>query len=148
MLIFSSYKIHIMQERNDQPSNFTNLVIIGLIILSAYLLYSLTLAFYKSHQIDIYIKDFERENNRIEEENKKLIEEFDYVTSDAYIDKILKQNKGLINPGEEVIIIASNIDYLSEEEEFNLSSFGKRDLEKLSNFEKWKVFIFEDNPLR
>ena len=80
-----------MQEKNDQPSNFTNLIIIGLIILSAYLLYSLTLAFYKSHQIDIYINDFEEENTRIEEENKKLIEEFDYVTSDAYIDKILKQ---------------------------------------------------------
>lgn len=137
-----------MQEKNDQPSNFTNLIIIGLILLSAYLLYSLTLAFYKSHQIDIYIEDFEDENMRIEEENKKLIEEFDYVTSDAYIDKILKQNKGLINPGEEVVIIASNMDALSEEDEFNLSSIGKRDLNKLSNFDKWKVFIFEDNPLR
>lgn len=137
-----------MQEKNDQPSNFTNLIIIGLILLSAYLLYSLTLAFYKSHQIDIYIEDFEDKNIRIEEENKKLIEEFDYVTSDAYIDKILKQNKGLINPGEEVVIIASNPDSLSEENEFNLSSIGKRDLNKLSNFEKWKVFIFEDNPLR
>ena len=137
-----------MQEKNDQPSNFTNLIIIGLILLSAYLLYSLTLAFYKSHQIDIYIKDFEKENKRIEEENKKLIEEFDYVTSDAYIDKILKQNKGLINPGEEVIIIASSSDLLTEEEEFNLSSIGQRDLNKLSNFDKWKIFIFEDNPLR
>jgi len=137
-----------MQEKNDQPSNFTNLVIIGLIILSAYLLYSLTLAFYKSHQIDIYIKDFERENQRIEEENNKLIEEFDYVTSSAYIDKILKQNKGLINPGEEVIIIASSSENIAEEEEFNLSSIGKRDLNKLSNFDKWKIFIFEDNPLR
>ncbi|MFC1600115.1 hypothetical protein ACFL3T_03750 [Patescibacteria group bacterium] len=137
-----------MQEKNDQPSNFTNLIIIGLIILSAYLLYSLTLAFYKSHQIDIYITDFEEENTRIEEENKKLIEEFDYVTSDAYIDKILKQNKGLINPGEEVVVIASTSENLAADDEFNLSSIGKRDLNKLSNFDKWKVFIFEDNPLR
>lgn len=137
-----------MQEKNDQPSNFTNIIIIGLILLSAYLLYSLTLAFYKSHQIDIYIEDFEAENIRIEEENTKLVEEFDYVTSDAYIDKILKQNKGLINPGEEIIIIASNNDPLNGDEEFNLSSIGKRDLNKLSNFDKWRVFIFEDNPLR
>ena len=137
-----------MQEKNDQPSNFTNLVIIGLIILSAYLLYSLTLAFYKSHQIDIYINDFEEENQRIEEENKKLLEEFDYVTSDAYIDKILKQNKGLINPGEELIIIASSNEIADGNGEFNLSSIGKKDLNKLSNFEKWQIFIFEDNPLR
>ena len=83
-----------MQKNDDQPSNITNFVIIGLIILSGYLLYSLTLAFYKSHQIDIYIENFEKENQRIEKENKKLIEEFDYVTSERYIDKILKQNNG------------------------------------------------------
>ncbi|MFC1810769.1 septum formation initiator family protein [Patescibacteria group bacterium] len=137
-----------MQEKNDQPSNFTNLIIIGLIILSAYLLYSLTLAFYKSHQIDIYIADFEKENLKIEEENRKLVEEFDYVTSDAYIDKILKQNKGLINPGEEVIIIASNDNQLGDDGNLDFNSIGQRDLDKLSNTEKWKIFIFEENPFR
>jgi len=137
-----------MQEKNDQPSSFTNLIIIGLIILSAYLLYSLTLAFYKSHQIDIYIEDFEEENQRIEEENRKLVEEFDYVSSDAYIDKILKQNKGLVNPGEEVIIIASNENQLGEDGNSEFNSIGQRDLDKLSNTEKWRIFIFEENPFR
>jgi cell division protein FtsB len=138
-----------MQIKNDQPSNFTNLLIIGLIIISAYLLYSLTVAFYKSHQIDVYISDFEKENKRIEEENKKLIEEFDYVTSEAYIDKILKQDKGLINPGEELIIIASNNgNEQPEDANLNLDTFGKRDLSKISNLEKWRIFMFEDNPLR
>jgi cell division protein FtsB len=137
-----------MQDKNDQPSNFTNFVIIGLIILSAYLLYSLTLAFYKSHQIDIYIEDFEEENKRIEEENRKLVEEFDYVTSESYIDKILKQNKGLINPGEEVIIITSNDNTIREDDDLNLETISKKDLEELSNFEKWRVFIFQDNPFR
>jgi len=116
--------------------------------MSAYLLYSLTVAFYKSHQIDIYIQDFEKENTRIEEENKKLIEEFDYVTSEAYIDKILKQDKGLINPGEEVIVIASNLNGETGEATSTLDKFGKRDLSNLSNVDKWRLFIFEDNPLR
>ena len=137
-----------MQRKNDQPSNVTNFIIIGLIILSAYLLYSLTLAFYKSHQIDIYIEDFEEENLRIEEENQKLIEEFDYVTSESYIDKILKQNKGLINPGEDVVIIAANGLNGEDGDLYDFDSLGKRDLDKLSNIQKWRVFIFEDNPLR
>jgi cell division protein FtsB len=137
-----------MQQNNDQPSNFTNFLIIGLIVLSAYLLYSLTLAFYKNHQIDIYIEDFEKENQRIEEENNNLMSEFDYVTSDAYIDKILKQNKGLVNPGEEVIIIASNDNQSGEADDLNLETISKRDLEVLSNTEKWRIFIFEDNPFR
>lgn len=137
-----------MQIKNEQPSNFTNLLIIGLIIISGYLLYSLTVAFYKSHQIDVYIQDFERENRRIEEENKKLIEEFDYVTSEAYIDKILKQDKGLINPGEDVIIIASTTAGDNDAAALSLEKFGERDLSKISNTEKWRIFIFEENPLR
>ena len=137
-----------MQIKNDQPSNITNIFIIGLIIMSGYLLYSLTVAFYKSHQIDIYIQDFEKENTRIEEENTKLIEEFDYVTSEAYIDKILKQDKGLINPGEEVIVIASNLNGETTEANAILNKFGQRDLSNLSNFDKWRLFVFEDNPLR
>ena len=79
---------------------------------------------------------------------EKLAAEFDYVTSEAYIDKILKQNKGLINPGEEVIIVTSNDSQLGEEDDLNLETISKRDLEKLSNTEKWRIFIFEDNPFR
>jgi len=136
-----------MERKNDQPSNLTNLIIIGLIILSTYLLYSLTLAFYKSHQIDIYIEDFEKENQRISHENKKLAEEFDYVTSDAYVDKILKQDKGLINPGEDMIVIAST-PLLGEKIKKEDNTTSKRNLASLSNIDKWRIFIFEDNTLR
>ncbi len=136
-----------MEGKNDQPSNLTNFIIIGLIILSTYLLYSLTLAFYKSHQIDIYIEDFEEENERIADENSKLIEEFDYVTSDAYIDKILKQNKGLINPGEDMIVIAST-PLLGEEFDIDNYPLSNRNLEDASNINKWRIFIFEDNDFR
>lgn len=135
-----------MQKNNDQPSNITNFIIIGLIILSGYLLYSLTLAFYKSYQIDIYIENFEEENRRIEEENRKLIEEFDYVTSERYIDKILKQNNGLINPGEEVIVVASNDINNETSDIYDIDSYTTRNLDKLSNVKKWRIFIFEENP--
>lgn len=136
-----------MEKKKDQPSNLTNFIIIGLIVLSTYLLYSLTLAFYKSHQIDIYIEDFEQENQRIANENRKLVEEFDYVTSDAYIDKILKQNKGLINPGEDMIVIAST-PLLGEEQAAEEFETMTRNLDGVSNVDKWKIFIFDDNPLR
>lgn len=136
-----------MEKKKDQPSNLTNFIIIGLIILSTYLLYSLTLAFYKSHQIDIYIEDFEKENERIAEENRKLVEEFDYITSEAYIDKILKQNKGLINPGEDMVIIAST-PLLGEEQAVKEFENMSNNLDGVSNVDKWKIFIFDDNPLR
>lgn len=135
-----------MQKQDDQPSNITNFIIIGLILLSGYLLYSLTLAFYRSYQIDIYIENFERENRRIEQENKRLIEEFSYVTSERYIDKILKQNKGIVNPGEEVIVIASDGNAGLPSDVYDIDFYMQRNLNQLSNVEKWRIFIFEDNP--
>jgi len=136
-----------MQEKNDQPSNFTNLIIIGLILLSAYLLYTLTLAFYRSHNIDVHIRDFEEKNKKIEEENRKLLEEYEYVTSDAYIDKKLKENMGLVNPGEEVIVITSELPE-EEDDPYNIEGITKRDYDSMNNIEKWRIFVFMDNPLR
>ena len=42
-------------------------------------------------------------------ENKQKTEDYLYFTSDEYIDKIAKQNLGLVNQGEEVIILSSNL---------------------------------------
>lgn len=96
-----------MAFRFQHTSNFTKMVIIGEFFLVSYLLYTLTVSVYKSYQIDQHIKNFEAENARIEEENLRKSEEFEYYSSDAYIEKMAKQNLGLINSGEEVIIIPS-----------------------------------------
>jgi cell division protein FtsB len=92
----------------QHTSNFTKLVIIGEFILVSYLLYILMASVYKSYQIDVHIRTFEADNARIEDENRLKSEEFDYFSSDAYVEKIAKQNLGLVNPGEEVIIIPKN----------------------------------------
>jgi hypothetical protein len=42
----------------------------------------------------------------IADENRLKTEDYLYFTSEEYIDKIAKQNLGLINAGEEVIIIS------------------------------------------
>ena len=96
-----------MAFRFQHTSNFTKMVIIGEFFLVSYLLYTLTVSVYKSYQIDQHIKNFEAENARIEEENLRKSEEFEYYSSDAYIEKMAKQNLGLVNAGEEVIIIPS-----------------------------------------
>ncbi|MBD3328390.1 hypothetical protein GF340_03740, partial [Candidatus Peregrinibacteria bacterium] len=88
-----------------ESSNTTKMIIIGEFLLVAYLLFTLTSSVYKSYQIDVHIENFEKENARIEEENRRKSEDYDYYSSNAYIEKIAKQNLGLVNPGEEVIII-------------------------------------------
>ncbi|MBI5754514.1 septum formation initiator family protein [Candidatus Peregrinibacteria bacterium] len=95
-----------MSFRFSYTSNFTKLIIVVEFILVGYLLYSLTRNIYNSYQVDQVIESFQKENATIEEENRKRIEDYLYFTSEEYIDKIAKQNLGLINKGEEVIVLA------------------------------------------
>ncbi len=133
-----------MHIRLQHTSHTTKLVIIGLFLLVSFLLYSLTASVYKAYQIELHIKNYERENAKIAEENRRKSEDYEYYSSDAYIEKIAKQNLGLINPGEEVIIIpndkmdASGIvgGVLGEEE--NVNSYSG-----LGNPQKWWKFFFD-----
>ena len=89
-----------------QTSNLTKAIIIVEFLLVLYLIYSLTKNVYNSYVVYKYIGDFEKENSLLADENRRKTEDYLYFTSEQYIDKIAKQNLGLINPGEEVIIIS------------------------------------------
>lgn len=93
----------------SHTSRMTKTIIIVEFILVSYLLYSLTKNIYNSYQLDQYIQTFEAENQALELENKRKTEDYLYFTSEEYIDKIAKQNLGLINPGEEVIILSPEL---------------------------------------
>ena len=134
-----------MAFRFQYTSNLAKMIIIGEFFLVSYLLYTLTVSVYRSYQIDVHIQNFESENARIEEENRIKSEEFDYYNSDAYIEKIAKQNLGLINPGEEVIVIPK-----SEIETSGVVGGLNDDSDEsgymgLSNPYKWWRFFFGEN---
>jgi len=126
----------------QNTSSSAKFVIVGLFLMVSYLIYSLTVSIYKSYQIDIHIKQFEAENKRIEDENRKQSEDFEYFSSSAYIEKIAKQNLGLLNRGEEIIIIpgeafdegVSGVESLDENE---------RPYSGQSNPSKWWKFFFD-----
>lgn len=129
-----------MTSRFSHTSSLTKLIIVVEFLLVAYLLYSLTKNVYNNYKVDNYIEDFREENLLIERENRQKTEDYLYFTSQEYIDKIAKQNLGLINPGEEVIILAP--------ETFadgGVNDSAEGDLAKhegLSNAAKWWDFFF------
>lgn len=90
----------------SQSSNLTKVIIIVEFVLVAYLIYSLTKNVYNSYLVDSYIESFQKENALLQKENRSKTDDYLYFTSPEYIDKIAKQNLGLINPGEEVLIIS------------------------------------------
>ena len=86
-------------------------------------------------------------NQELAEENSKKIQDFEYYNSDAYKEKIAKQSFGLINPGEEVIIIPEkkNPPALTKDEEEKQHQDA---LDKSPNYKKWWLFFFTENPYK
>jgi len=129
-----------MSSRFSHTSSLAKVIIIVEFFLVAYLVYSLTKNVYNSYQVDKTIEAFEAENAQIEEENRQKTEDYLYVTSEEYIDKIAKQELLYINPGEEVIVIIDEDfeDPLPEEElNDDVAKYNGQ-----SNPEKWWEFFF------
>ncbi len=131
-----------MAFRFRESSNLAKLIIIAEFFLVSYLLYTLTLSVYKSYQIDIHIKDFEAQNQKIEDEIRRKTQDYEYYTSDAYVEKLAKQNLGLVNPGEKVIIIPHD-QFEGAVDVKNSEGSSDFNYDELSNPEKWFRFFFD-----
>lgn len=127
--------------------NLTRLILMAGLILVAYMLYSLTVTIYENYQIDVHIRSFEEKNDTLRTENFQKLDDYKYYTSAAYIDKIAKQNLGLVNPGEEVIVLTEGDTLISLEAE-DTQAAHERSRSTWSNPKKWWIFFFEDNPFR
>ena len=132
-----------MSSRFSHTSNFTKTIIIIEFLLVAYLVYSLTKNVYNSYLVDKYIENFENDNAQIEEENRQKNEDYLYFTSEEYIDKIAKQNLGLVNPGEEVIIISPEV-LATDTEEVSDNEGDYSKYSGKSNMTLWWEFFFGD----
>ncbi len=85
------------------------MTLIGEFLLVSYLLYALAANVYQGYQIDYHIQNFQEENRKIAELNQKAADDLLYYTSNEYLEKIAKQNLGLVNPGEEVVVPSEDI---------------------------------------
>ena len=127
--------------------NMTRLILMAGLILVAYMLYNLTVTVYENYQIDLHIRKFEEKNAKLRTENLQKLDDYKYYTSAAYIDKIAKQNLGLVNPGEEVVVLTEGDGLISLETQDTLEAH-ERSRSNWSNPQKWWYFFFEDNPFR
>lgn len=123
-------------------SKTTKIILLAEFLLLAYMLYVLSTSLYKSYQVDRFIRTAEEENAKLEKSNLSLAEDYAYYSSDAWKEKIAKQNFGLVRPGEEVIILApDNQMYLSEDD--RAAKASEQYYKSLSNPRKWFLFFFD-----
>jgi len=131
----------------SESYSITKIIIIAGLVMVAYMIYSLTVSIYGSYQIDQHITNFEAKNEKIRQENLQKLDDYKYYTSKAYIDKIAKQNLGLVNPGEEVVVLTEGETIsLPEMEEKMIAK--QRSMANWGNPKKWWHFVFDENPYK
>lgn len=131
----------------DTQFGLIKLVLIVGFFIVAYMLYNLTVSIYENYQIEQHITAFQDKNAELTLENKQKLEDFQYYTSEQYIEKIAKQNLGLINAGEQIIIIPDDdLIILSEEEDSAVLNEQIR--AGWSNKKKWLKFFFSYNQFK
>lgn len=121
-------------------------LVVGFFVL-AYMLYNLTVSIYDNYQIEQHISEFQTRNKELADENNKKLEDFQYYTSKEYIEKIAKQNLGLIKPGEKVIIIPDK-DMVVVSEQEDSAELAEQVRATWSNPKKWWKFFFSSNPYK
>lgn len=136
-----------LQESYDSQFGLMRLVLIVGFFIVAYMLYNLTVSIYDNYQIEKHIAEFESRNEELRNENTQKLEDFQYYTSQEYIGKTAKQNLGLINPGEEVIVIPDEeLVIMAADEESQMLSEQIR--ASWPNPKKWWKFFFSSNPFK
>jgi cell division protein FtsB len=136
-----------IQESYEKQFNTMRLLLIVGFLVVAYMLYKLTVSIYENYQIEKHIQEFEAKNAELQAENEAKLADFQYYTSEEYVEKVAKQNLGLINPGEQVLVIPDeDLIVLSQNEE------EQRVAEEIraswSSPKKWWKFFFSSNPFK
>ena len=136
---FLMYSFMATRHTTTRNKRFISLIILVEFLVIFYMIYALTSSVYKKHQINQYIQKFELENKQLVIDNNNKINDYHYYHSDRYAKKIAKQNFGLLNPGEEVIILPNKVE---RNETFVDLYEENMQPSKKENWELWVEFFF------
>lgn len=121
-----------------------------LIIVMLYLMYLIISYKYKEYLINSNIEYLNKENKLISRHIDDYKENLDYLNTESYKNKVLKEEQWMKNKWEKVIYITSEVEYSKfiktnekKNEEQNTEVSEKKIYDNMTNLEKWIYFIFK-----
>ena len=89
-----------------QRKSFTfQLLIMGGFFFFFYMFFSLATSIYRDYKLETEIEVFEGEIDNLASQANQKPSDLKYLQSDEYKDRYAKENLGLLNPGEKLIIL-------------------------------------------
>ncbi|MBU0458000.1 hypothetical protein KJ652_00335 [Patescibacteria group bacterium] len=142
-----------MAYQNLEPVSKQVTILIGLTVVG-FMAFGLALSYYRNVLFEQTLEGIQVQNNGLKENIAQGYRDLEYFKSTQYKDKYAKENLGLVNPGEKVLIIqhplaiASNGKEASEMQKEQQQAAFLELLRQMPLIEHWKLYFFERDKLQ
>ncbi|PIQ76595.1 hypothetical protein COU78_02710 [Candidatus Peregrinibacteria bacterium CG10_big_fil_rev_8_21_14_0_10_49_24] len=136
-----------MPYQNLEPVSKQLTIIVGLAVVG-FMSFGLALSFYRNALFEETLKNINKQNNSLREKITHDYQNLEYYRSTQYKDKYAKENLGLVNPGEKVLIITQDTNVASFPLDASATTADQQEaaylelLRQMPVAEHWKLFFF------
>lgn len=141
-----------MPYQHLEPVSKQLTIIVGLAVVG-FMSFGLALSYYRNALFEETLKNISKQNNVLEEKISHDYQNLEYFRSSQYKDKYAKENLGLVNPGEKVLIITQETNVVSFPLDSSSTTSDQQEaayLELLRQMpvpEHWKLFFFHKEKI-
>ncbi|MCF7844491.1 MAG: hypothetical protein K9M03_01525 [Kiritimatiellales bacterium] len=141
-----------MAYKNLEPVSKQLTIVIGLTVVG-FMAFGLALSYYRNVLFEQTLANIGVHNDILRSDIEQGYRDLEYFRSSQYKDKYAKENLGLVNPGEKVLIIQQanpSLEPDGEESEMRKEQREAAYLELLRQMpimEHWKLYLFQKDKL-
>ncbi|MFH1670153.1 MAG: hypothetical protein ABIA92_01045 [Patescibacteria group bacterium] len=141
-----------MAYKNLEPVSKQLTIVIGLTVVG-FMAFGLALSYYRNVLFEQTLDNIRAQNDILRAGIDQGYRDLEYFRSSQYKDKYAKENLGLVNPGEKVLIIQKTTASLDPNEEESEMRSEQREaaylelLRQMPILEHWKLYLFEKEKL-
>ena len=141
-----------MAYKNLEPVSKQLTIVIGLTVVG-FMAFGLALSYYRNVLFEQTLDNIRAQNDILRAGIDQGYRDLEYFRSSQYKDKYAKENLGLVNPGEKVLIIQKPTPSLGPNEEESEQRKEQREaaylelLRQMPILEHWKLYLFEKEKL-
>lgn len=136
-----------MPYRNIEPVSKQLTIVVGLTVVG-FMAFGLALSYYRNVLFDQRLETIRGQNDLLKQDMVLGYRSLEYYRSSQYKDKYAKENLGLLNPGEKVLILKKQAAPLLAEDLEATAATAQREaaffehLRMIPVFEHWSLYLF------
>ena len=141
-----------MAYKDLEPISKQLTIVVGLTVVG-FMAFGLALSFYRNILFDEHLKEIALQNDVLQKRIEQSQGDLDYYRSAQYKDKYAKENLGMLNPGEKILIITDELPSPDLPQSMGLSPVQQvqaafeETLRQTPVYLHWKLFLFEREKL-